>query len=50
MFEVQSLEVDGLPALLSSQLGLFSIFWFPWVHHMSSLADVTMVTKACTLL
>jgi hypothetical protein len=37
-------------ALLNSGLGLFSIVGFAWLHHKTSLADVTMGTTACTLL
>jgi hypothetical protein len=36
-------------ASLNNGLGLFSIVGFPWLHHTSSLADVTMEIKACTL-
>jgi hypothetical protein len=48
MVEVQSCEVDA-SALLISGLGLFRIFEFPWLHHIPSLADVAMGTKACNL-
>jgi hypothetical protein len=34
-------------ALLNNGLGLFSFVWFPWLHHVPSLADVTMETKVC---
>jgi hypothetical protein len=37
-------------ALLNNGLGLFSIVWFPWLHHIQYFADVTMETNACTLL
>jgi hypothetical protein len=29
---------------------LRSTFGLPWLHHVQSLAEVTMVTKACSLL
>jgi hypothetical protein len=52
--EVQICEVDALPAPFSLAqefvLGLFSIVGFPWLHHTSSLFDVTMEIKARTLL
>jgi hypothetical protein len=47
MVDVQNCEVDAL-ALLSNGLGLLSIVGFPWLQHIQSLADVTMVTKAYT--
>jgi hypothetical protein len=31
--------------LLNDKLGLFRIFGFPWLHHNTSLTDVTMGTK-----
>jgi hypothetical protein len=37
-------------ALLNNGMGLFSIIGFPRIQHTSSLADVTMDIKACTLL
>jgi hypothetical protein len=37
-------------ALRNNVLGLFIIVGFPWLHYTSSLADVTMEIKACTLL
>jgi hypothetical protein len=37
-------------ALFKNEMGLFSIVGFPWLHHIPSLADVTMESKACTLL
>jgi hypothetical protein len=36
-------------ALLDNELGLFGIAGFPWLHHMPSLSDVAMETKACTV-
>jgi hypothetical protein len=37
--------------LKSTGLGyLYSIICLPWLLHIPSLTDVTMVTKACTLL
>jgi hypothetical protein len=52
MVEIQMCEVDALsiPFSLAQQWGLFSIIGFPRIQHTSSLADVTMDTKACTLL
>jgi hypothetical protein len=35
-------------ALLNIGLVLFGIVWFPWLHHMPSLADFAMETKVCT--
>jgi hypothetical protein len=35
-------------ALLNNELGLFSIVGFPWLHHITSLADGTMETMVCT--
>jgi hypothetical protein len=49
MVEVQICEVDALPALFSSGLGLFSVVGFPWLHFIPSLTDVTMEIKTCTL-
>jgi hypothetical protein len=46
MVEVQSCEVDALLAPFE----LFSIVGFPWLHHIQTLADVTMETRACNLL
>jgi hypothetical protein len=46
MVEVTICEAD---ALLISELGLFTIVGLPWLHHIPSLADVTMETKAWTL-
>jgi hypothetical protein len=37
-------------AMLNNGLELFSIVGLPWLHHIPSLADVTMETKACTVL
>jgi hypothetical protein len=37
-------------ALRINGLGLFIIVGFPWLHHIVSLADVTMEAKAYTLL
>jgi hypothetical protein len=48
MVDVESCEYDA-SAVLTSGLGLFIFFWFPWLHHILSLADVAMVKKACIL-
>jgi hypothetical protein len=35
-------------ALLNDGLGLLSVVSFPWLHHIPSIADVTMETKVYT--
>jgi hypothetical protein len=35
-------------ALLSNGLGLFSIFWYPWILNIPSLVDFAIEIKACT--
>jgi hypothetical protein len=37
-------------AFINNGLVLFGITGFTQLHHIQSLADVTMVTKACNLL
>jgi hypothetical protein len=50
MVEVQSSELDArFAALLSTGLGLFALLVYHG-HITYSLADVTVVTKACNLL
>jgi hypothetical protein len=37
-------------AFFNNGLGLYDIVGYPWLHHIQSLAHITMETKACTLL
>jgi hypothetical protein len=46
MVEAQTCDVDASP----SSLGLFSIVGFLWLHHIQTLADVTMIIKACNFI
>jgi hypothetical protein len=48
MVEVQICEVDA-SAMFIGGFGLFSIFGFPWLHHIPTSADVTTRTNACNL-
>jgi hypothetical protein len=52
MVDLQICEVDAPTPCSHAQqwFGIVSIVGFPWLQHIPTLGDVTLETKACTLL
>jgi hypothetical protein len=52
MVEIQNCDVDAIPvpfSLLQQWVGT-TIVEFSWLHYIPSVANVTVETKACSLL
>jgi hypothetical protein len=50
LVEVQISEMDALPTPFSLAQQWVGIIGFPCLYHIPPLADVTMETRACSLL